>query len=236
MRGADRILLLRGQPPRQLGSRLFGYDQAENRPAEGGCFCRSQPLFARDLPDDEPVSRSGYRREFSRDSSRQPQRCTGEAQALNYSTQAGPNRDKGGEEDRAGAPAALLPARERDPLSRPLGYLQEREGPLDHGASHAHHVGMLLWDRTSTAGWTALGAFAGMLGSVQHLALGILGEHAGKTLEQVKGRPLYIVRGQAGFLSSRSGDKVIPAPHFPLQRDAISESRTSKRPRGEATR
>jgi hypothetical protein len=94
-------------------------------------------------------------------------------------------------------------------------------------------LGMLFSGQDSAAGWIALGAFAGLVGSAQLLALGLLGEYVGRTLEQVKGRPLYIVRGRKGFPSSQPEDKVIPAPHFALVRDGAGESGTSKKLRGE---
>ena len=43
-------------------------------------------------------------------------------------------------------------------------------------------------------------------GGCNFMAIGILGEYIGRILEQVKGRPLYIVRDAAGF-APRSGKK-----------------------------
>ena len=42
-------------------------------------------------------------------------------------------------------------------------------------------------------GWTSLMAAIAILGSVQLLVLGILGEYLGRMYEQAKGRPLYII-------------------------------------------
>ena len=44
------------------------------------------------------------------------------------------------------------------------------------------------------SGWTSLAVAALFLGSVQLLAIGILGEYIGRIYEEVKGRPLYLVR------------------------------------------
>jgi polyisoprenyl-phosphate glycosyltransferase len=67
----------------------------------------------------------------------------------------------------------------------------------------------------SAAGWTALAACAGSLVGGQFFALGILGEYVGRILEQVKGRPLYIVRGSVGFSVSRLRFRAVPEPHLP---------------------
>src|SRR5262249_18287505 len=43
-------------------------------------------------------------------------------------------------------------------------------------------------------GWTSLMAAIGILGGIQLLVLGILGEYLGRMYEQAKGRPLFLVR------------------------------------------
>ncbi len=52
-------------------------------------------------------------------------------------------------------------------------------------------------------GWTSTLITVLLIGGVQLLSLGIVGEYVGKIFEEVKGRPLYIVRERHGFGSGR---------------------------------
>jgi dolichol-phosphate mannosyltransferase len=55
--------------------------------------------------------------------------------------------------------------------------------------------------------------FATFLCAGQLVVLGILGEYIGRVLEQVKGRPTYIVRDSEGFTIVDPPSRAIPAPH-----------------------
>jgi dolichol-phosphate mannosyltransferase len=48
-------------------------------------------------------------------------------------------------------------------------------------------------------GWTSLLISVNLLGGVILLALGIIGEYVGRIYEQVKNRPIYIIKGEDGF-------------------------------------
>ena len=53
-------------------------------------------------------------------------------------------------------------------------------------------------------------------GGCQLATIGILSEYLGRTLDQVKGRPLFIVRSACGLAaSSRRENGAILHPHFP---------------------
>jgi hypothetical protein len=47
-------------------------------------------------------------------------------------------------------------------------------------------------------GYASLLVFVLLLGGVQLLSLGILGEYIGRIFTEVKGRPLYVVRDRLG--------------------------------------
>ncbi len=50
-----------------------------------------------------------------------------------------------------------------------------------------------LFGPSAVRGWTSLMSVMALLGSVQLLVLGIIGEYLGRMYEQVKGRPLFII-------------------------------------------
>jgi len=60
-------------------------------------------------------------------------------------------------------------------------------------------VGAVAWGMASLPSWTPLFLCTTFLGGCQLAALGVLGEYLGRVLEQVKGRPLYIVQQAVGF-------------------------------------
>ncbi|MCS7080993.1 MAG: glycosyltransferase family 2 protein [Chloracidobacterium sp.] len=55
-------------------------------------------------------------------------------------------------------------------------------------------------------GWTSTLITVLLIGGVQLLSLGIVGEYVGKIYEEVKGRPLYIIRERHGFGDDHGGD------------------------------
>jgi polyisoprenyl-phosphate glycosyltransferase len=69
-------------------------------------------------------------------------------------------------------------------------------------------------------GWTSLMSVMALLGSVQLIVMGIIGEYLGRMYEQVKGRPLFVIQEIArreafadpGEEFRRDGAETIPAP------------------------
>lgn len=53
------------------------------------------------------------------------------------------------------------------------------------------------------SGWASLMIVMLFFGGVQLIFLGVLGEYIGRIFEEVKGRPLYIVREKEGFVEAR---------------------------------
>jgi dolichol-phosphate mannosyltransferase len=65
----------------------------------------------------------------------------------------------------------------------------------------------------TASGSTSLLICLHFLGGCQLAALGIIGEYLGRALEQVKGRPLYIVRSARGLSKSRHREGAAIPPH-----------------------
>ncbi len=63
-------------------------------------------------------------------------------------------------------------------------------------------------------GWTTLMVFILLIGGVQLMLIGVLGEYVGRVYEELKGRPLYIVAEEIGGEESggRGGDGGSPDP------------------------
>lgn len=57
-------------------------------------------------------------------------------------------------------------------------------------------------------GWTSLAVAVGVLSGVQLMVLGVVGEYVGRIHDEVKHRPLYLIRDSRGFGSARV---VVPA-------------------------
>jgi dolichol-phosphate mannosyltransferase len=74
-----------------------------------------------------------------------------------------------------------------------------------------------LFTDTYVPGWAAIVVAVLILGAVQLISLGILGEYVGRIYEEVKGRPLYVIRETIG-LSARGAENSgpsSPAVHGP---------------------
>ena len=56
-----------------------------------------------------------------------------------------------------------------------------------------------LTGKYTVTGWTSLTVIVSFLGGVQLIVVGVMGEYIGRIYEEVKGRPLYIIRSLQGF-------------------------------------
>jgi len=82
-------------------------------------------------------------------------------------------------------------------------------------------VCLLLWPfGVAAGGLTHLTMFIVAMFGLQFLLLGILGEYVGRTFDEAKGRPLYIVRQKIGFPDAR-GEK----PHPPDEQEPQAQGR-----------
>jgi glycosyltransferase involved in cell wall biosynthesis len=86
-------------------------------------------------------------------------------------------------------------------------------------ASFGYGLFALCWQALggqTVKGWTSLIICVHFFGGCQLATIGILSEYLGRTLDQVKGRPVFIVRSACGAArSSGHENEAIPAPHFP---------------------
>lgn len=60
-----------------------------------------------------------------------------------------------------------------------------------------------IFNAEAVRGWTSLMAIVLFLGGVQLIAMGVIGEYLARIFDEVKGRPLYVVREASGFNSPR---------------------------------
>lgn len=71
-------------------------------------------------------------------------------------------------------------------------------------------VGYRLIHETEVPGWTTTIALIGLLGGVQLLFLGLLGEYLWRTLDDVRRRPLFFVEEAVGSFRLRETDRATP--------------------------
>jgi polyisoprenyl-phosphate glycosyltransferase len=80
------------------------------------------------------------------------------------------------------------------------------------------HAGWTLlawfWGRVEVPGYTSLILLLSLLSSLHMLFLGIVGEYVGRVHEQVKGRPLFLIKEWIGFPGERTWASACP-PSLP---------------------
>jgi dolichol-phosphate mannosyltransferase len=70
----------------------------------------------------------------------------------------------------------------------------------------AYVLGLRIFFGTKLVGWTSTIAAILFLGGVQLVAIGILGEYVGRIFDEVKRRPLYVVKELVGFESHQAAE------------------------------
>ena len=69
-----------------------------------------------------------------------------------------------------------------------------------------------LFTDTAVQGWTSLGGLVSLVGGVQLISVGLLGVYLGKVYDEVKQRPIYLLREARGFgENDRSVTPRVPA-------------------------
>ena len=63
-----------------------------------------------------------------------------------------------------------------------------------------------LFTGRTVPGWTSIVALVLLLGGMQLIALGVIGEYLGRIYDETKGRPLYLVRDRLGFDEAEEGE------------------------------
>ncbi len=72
------------------------------------------------------------------------------------------------------------------------------------------------------AGWTALILVVLAMFGLQFILLGVLGEYVGRTFEEARARPLYVVRQTLGFQAPRQEPAAPPQPATSPRRENVS--------------
>lgn len=78
----------------------------------------------------------------------------------------------------------------------------------------------LLGYEKADLGYTTLLTMITVLGGVQLIAIGLLGEYLGRIYDEVKNRPLFIVKKRTGVEAPQPGDTSNGVGGIPLERDA----------------
>jgi hypothetical protein len=73
-------------------------------------------------------------------------------------------------------------------------------------------IALKIADVYTVPGWASIVVAVGLLGGVQLVILGVVGEYIARIYEEVKQRPLYLVREQHGWLSESRAVASIPPP------------------------
>jgi len=83
-------------------------------------------------------------------------------------------------------------------------------------------VALLLWPfGAAPGGWVSVTVAVVALFGLQFIALGILGEYVGRTFDEAKARPLYIVRDKIGFEADEPDEQPEPEPEKHADNDFV---------------